>query len=66
VKAPAGSAVVAPPGVPHTCWNPTPHLTRYLLVMTPNMHRLIQSLHSKDPGQSMDEISRQHDSEVLS
>lgn len=66
VEAPAGSAVVAPAGVSHTYWNPTPHLSRYLLVMTPNIHRLIQNLHFKDPAQSMDEIFRQHDSEILS
>jgi mannose-6-phosphate isomerase-like protein (cupin superfamily) len=45
IKAPAGSAVFAPRGVPHTYWNPHSTPARYLLIMTPNIRQLIQELH---------------------
>lgn len=41
-----GSAVLVPRGTPHTYWNPAPDRVRYLLVMTPRIHRLIQEIHS--------------------
>ena len=46
VQAPAGTAVFAPRGVPHTYWNPQPTAARYLLIMTPAIRRLIDELHS--------------------
>lgn len=46
VEAKAGSAVFAPRGTPHTYWNPNPEPTRYLLVMTANIYRLIQEIHT--------------------
>src|SRR5262245_13119766 len=46
VEARAGSAVLVPRGTPHTYWNPTPGLVRYLLIMTPNIFRLIQEIHA--------------------
>ena len=52
VEAPAGSAVFAPHGVPHTYWNPHPTPARYLLIMTPPIRRLINELHTstaRDP-----------------
>ncbi len=45
VLAPAGSAVLAPRGVPHTYWNPQPTAARYLLIMTPTIRRLIDEIH---------------------
>ncbi len=45
VVAPAGSAVFAPRGVPHTYWNPQPTAARYLLIMTPAIRRLIDEIH---------------------
>jgi mannose-6-phosphate isomerase-like protein (cupin superfamily) len=45
VEVPAGGAVIAPRGTPHTYWNPGPEPARYLLVMTPRIVRLIDALH---------------------
>jgi len=46
VEARAGSAVFVPRGTPHTYWNPGPEPVRYLLVMTANIYRLIQEIHT--------------------
>src|SRR5258707_15344783 len=35
-----------PVELPHTYWNPDPSPVRYLLVMTPNIFRVIQKIHS--------------------
>jgi hypothetical protein len=45
----AGGAILVPRGTPHTYWNPRPHPTRYLLVMTPRIAALIESLHALEP-----------------
>jgi len=42
----AGSAALVPCGTPHTYWNPTPERVRYLLIMTPRIHRLIEEIHA--------------------
>jgi mannose-6-phosphate isomerase-like protein (cupin superfamily) len=44
--APAGSAVTVPRGVVHTWWNPAPAPARYLIVMTPRIRELIETLHA--------------------
>jgi mannose-6-phosphate isomerase-like protein (cupin superfamily) len=49
VDVPAGGALLVPRGTPHTYWNPRPEPTRYLLIMTPRIHRLIEALHA--PGE---------------
>src|SRR5881275_976161 len=46
IEARAGSAVLAPRGIPHTYWNPGPGPVRYLLVMTSNTYRLIGEIHA--------------------
>jgi mannose-6-phosphate isomerase-like protein (cupin superfamily) len=46
VEAQAGAAVFVPRGTAHTYWNPGPGPTRYLLVMTANIYRLIQEIHA--------------------
>ena len=46
IEAPAGSAVMAPRGQPHTYWNPSGAPARYVIVMTPNIHRLIRAIHA--------------------
>jgi len=46
VEARAGSAVMVPRGEAHTFWNPSAEPARYLIVMTPNIHRLIQAIHA--------------------
>jgi mannose-6-phosphate isomerase-like protein (cupin superfamily) len=46
IEARTGSGVFVPRGTPHTYWNPTPERVRYLLVMTANIYRLIQEIHT--------------------
>src|SRR5262245_22056169 len=45
VETRAGSAVFVPRGTPHTYWNAEPAPARHLLIMTANIHRLIQAIH---------------------
>ena len=67
VEARPGSAVFVARGTPHTYWNAgTGHL-RYLLIMTSNIHQLIQEIHAatdRSPA-AMRDIFRRHDSEIL-
>lgn len=67
IEARAGSAVLVPRGTPHTYWNPTPDPTRYLLIMTANIYRLIQEIHAtKDRSPAaMQALFRKYDSELL-
>jgi hypothetical protein len=51
-------------GTPHSYWNPLPAPARYLLVMTPNIHRLIEALHDGSRG-DWAAIFAEHDSELL-
>lgn len=44
-EVPAGGAIIAPRGTPHTYWNPRPDPARYILVMTPRIQALIDALH---------------------
>ncbi len=64
VEAGPGEAVFAPPGIAHTFWNPDPGLTRYLVVMTPDIARLIAELHAPDSPRPA-EVFRRHNSELL-
>jgi mannose-6-phosphate isomerase-like protein (cupin superfamily) len=67
VEAPAGSAVFAPRGTPHTFWNPRREPARYLIVMSPNTARLIEELHAlpdRDAA-SVRAVFHRHDCEIL-
>jgi mannose-6-phosphate isomerase-like protein (cupin superfamily) len=67
VEAQAGSAVFVPRGTPHTYWNPGPGPTRYLLVMTSNIYRLIQEIHAmteRTPA-TLRAVFVKYDSELL-
>jgi mannose-6-phosphate isomerase-like protein (cupin superfamily) len=67
VEASAGAAVLVPRGTPHTYWNPDPAPVRYLLLMTPTIHALIQAIHAtqdRSPD-AMRELFRRFDSELL-
>ena len=67
VEVPVGASVMVPRGTPHTYWNPGPEPTRYLLIMTPNIYRLIQNIHTmseRTPG-ALQKLFQQHDSEFL-
>jgi mannose-6-phosphate isomerase-like protein (cupin superfamily) len=63
VEARAGGAVVAPRGTPHTYWNAAATDSRYVLVLTPRLQRLIDALHA--PHEDMDAVFRAHASESL-
>ena len=67
VEARAGAAVMVPRGTPHTFWNAGSGRLRYLLVMTPNIHQLIQDIHAlkeKTPV-ALKQVFQKHDSELL-
>jgi len=67
VEARAGAALMVPRGTPHTYWNTGPGRLRYLLVMTANIHQLIQDIHAmkeRTPA-LLQEVFRKHDSELL-
>ena len=62
-----GCAVLVPGGTPHTYWNPGPERTRYLLMMTPGILRLIQMIHAltdRSPA-SLAAVFEQCDSALL-
>lgn len=67
VEAAAGSGVFVPSGTPHTYWNPGAGTTRYLLVMTANIYRLIQEIHGlrERTRPAIEAEFRKYDSELL-
>ena len=67
VEARAGSSVFVPRGTPHTYWNPGPGAVRYLLVMTSNIYRLIQEIHTlpERTPPTLRAVFRKYDSELL-
>lgn len=67
IEAHAGSAVLAPAGAVHTYWNPSADAARYLIIMTPNIHHLIQAIHAM-PVRTRDALAavfEEHDSTLL-
>jgi mannose-6-phosphate isomerase-like protein (cupin superfamily) len=60
----AGESILVARGTPHSYWNAVPEPTRYLLVMTPRIHRLIEALHSGDRDDYA-RIFEEHGSELL-
>ena len=48
----------------HSYWNPASEPARYLLVMTPRIHRLIQALHAGDRD-DFAQIFEEHESQLL-
>ena len=67
VEVRAGTAVLVPKGTPHTYWNPGPGPVRYLLVMTSNIHRLIQEIHGmkERTRPALQAVFKKYDSELL-
>jgi mannose-6-phosphate isomerase-like protein (cupin superfamily) len=63
-EVPAGESLLVTRGTPHSYWNPRPEPARYLLVMTPRIHHLIEVLHSGDRSDYA-QIFAEHDSELL-
>ena len=61
----AGESILVERGALHSYWNAIPEPTRYLLVMTPRIHHLIEALHAGDRS-DWPAIFEEHDSELLS
>jgi mannose-6-phosphate isomerase-like protein (cupin superfamily) len=64
IEAGAGESILVERNTPHSYWNPTSEPTRYLLVMTPRIHQLIEALHSGD-REDYKQIFEEYDSELL-
>ena len=60
----AGESILVERGTPHSFWNPASEPARYLLVMTPRIHRLVQALHAGDRTDYA-QIFEEYDSELL-
>jgi len=67
VEVAAGAAVLVPRGTPHTYWNPDPAPVRYLLIMTPRIHQLIQAIHATQDRtpDAMRALFETYDSQLL-
>ena len=63
IEAQAGSAVLARRETPHTYWNAGDIPARYLLVLTPNIARLLEEIH--EPGADILAIFACYDSEIV-
>ena len=59
-----GESILVERGTPHSYWNAVAEPTRYLLVMTPRIHALIEALHAGDRD-DWSSIFAEHDSELL-
>jgi len=60
----AGESLLVERGTPHSYWNAAPEPARYLLVMTPRIHRLIEALHNGERDDYA-KIFAEHDSLLL-
>jgi mannose-6-phosphate isomerase-like protein (cupin superfamily) len=67
VEASSGAAVLVPKGTPHTYWNPDPAPVRYLLIMTPRIHQLIEAIHATHDrsADAMRALFETYDSQLL-
>ena len=63
VEVPAGTTVFVPAGVPHSYYE-AHGPTRYLIIMTPRLRKLISELHHF-PLEQHSEIMRKYESEIL-
>ena len=63
IEAQAGSAVLARRESPHTYWNAGDIPARYLLVLTPNIARLLEGIH--EPGADILASFARYDSELV-
>jgi mannose-6-phosphate isomerase-like protein (cupin superfamily) len=63
-EVPAGESILVTRGTPHSFWNATSEPARYLLVMTPRIHQLVEALHSGERDDYA-AIFEEYDSELL-
>ena len=61
----AGESILVHRGTRHSFWNAGSEPARYLLVMTPRLHSLVETLH-KGERTDWEQIFEEHDSELLS
>jgi mannose-6-phosphate isomerase-like protein (cupin superfamily) len=64
-EVPEGESILVHRGTRHSFWNAGSEPARYLLVMTPRLHSLIEALHSSERT-DWEQIFEEHDSELLS
>jgi mannose-6-phosphate isomerase-like protein (cupin superfamily) len=65
LEAQAGAGVLVPRGSGHTFWNAAGARTRYLIVMTPKIARLIEALHEPGAFDDLHSLFHRFDSELL-
>jgi mannose-6-phosphate isomerase-like protein (cupin superfamily) len=67
IRADTGRAVIVSAGTPHSYWNATPGLTRYVIVMGPRTAALVAAIHAMDPFDParLPALFEEHDSELL-
>jgi mannose-6-phosphate isomerase-like protein (cupin superfamily) len=67
IEAHTGSGILASRGTAHTYWNPSDEPVRYLLLMTPNIHRLIQAIHAmpERTPEALAAVFEKHNSQLL-
>ena len=63
VEAPAGTTVFVPAGVPHAYYEASGP-TRYLIILTPRLNKLIEALHAA-PFSEHAAVMREYDSEIV-
>ncbi|SRR5258706_3188857 len=63
IEAPAGTTVFVPAGVPHDYFEAS-GATRYLIILTPRLHKLIDEL-QKTPLARHGEVMRQFESAIV-
>ncbi len=63
VEAPAGATVFVPAGVPHS-YSVGSESTRYLIILSPRLHDLIEALHNT-PIAGHAEVMRNYQSEIV-
>ena len=63
-EVPAGESILVTRGTPHSFWNAAAEPARYLLVMTPRIHQLVEALHRGDRD-DFAAIFDEYDSELL-
>ncbi len=64
--APTGSAVLVPQGAVHTWWNASESPSRYLMIMTAQIDRLVQAIHDKYRSEEeMQQLFADHDATLI-
>ena len=66
-EAHAGASIFVPRGTPHTYWNGSTTMLRYLLIMTGNIYGLINDIHAlkERTHTALATVFEKHDSELL-